>query len=64
MLEGIETGTAFHEYCASCQERDSRPDNVCKEWEISPVGLTSRLEAKISGCNILEEEVFLVQMIQ
>ena len=61
VLEGIETGTAFHEYCVSCREGNSHPEKVCKEWEIRPDGTTSCLEAKISRCNILEEDVFLVE---
>ena len=62
VLEGIETGTAFHEYCVSRRKRNSHPENVRKKWEIRPVGTTSCLEAKISRCNILEEDVFLVEI--
>jgi hypothetical protein len=59
VLEEIKTGTAFHEYCASC---NPRPEDGRKEWEIRPVGTTSCLEAKIRGCTTLEEDVFLVQI--
>ncbi|OCL00759.1 uncharacterized protein K441DRAFT_672387 [Cenococcum geophilum 1.58] len=62
VLENIKTGAAFHEYCVSCREGNSHPKKVRKEWKIRPVGTTSCLEAKISRCNILEEDVFLVEI--
>ena len=62
VLEDIGTGTAFHEYCVGCWERNSHPEKVPKESDSLPVETTCRLEAKISSRNILEEDVFLVEI--
>ena len=61
MLENIKTGITFQEYCKSCREVNPHPEKGYKEQQLELAG-TTRLQAKISRCKILEEDVFLVEI--
>lgn len=61
VLENIKTGTALREHCESCREVNSHPKKGYKN-QLEFAGTTTRLQAKISRCKILGEDVFLVEI--
>jgi hypothetical protein len=60
-LEKIKTGTALQAHCESYQEAVSSSATRSKVQDLD-LGSICRVQADISSCEILEEEVFLVEI--